>query len=147
LTTHTTESHARSLIKGISWRIIGTLDTLLVSYLWTGEFHLAMKIAGAEILTKIVLYYFHERAWLYFRKDKEQTHTISAMKGITWRIIGSIDTSLLAWLITGSGYRGLQIGGTEVLTKIFLFYIHERLWLRVPIGTIRRIFPFLDQDK
>ncbi|WP_422083680.1 DUF2061 domain-containing protein [Ulvibacterium sp.] len=53
----------RSIAKAISWRIIGTLDTLLVSYLLTGKVVLAASIASIDFVTKMVLYFFHERIW------------------------------------------------------------------------------------
>ena len=49
-------------------------------------------------------------------------------KTITWRIVGTIDTMILSALITGDIKMGLAIGGTEVLTKMFLYFVHERLW-------------------
>jgi uncharacterized membrane protein len=55
--------HAKSAIKAVTWRIIGTLDTILISYLITGEAKIAISIGGIETLTKILLYYVHERAW------------------------------------------------------------------------------------
>jgi len=57
------EAHSRSLAKAISWRATGTLDTFVISYLITGKLALAGSIAGTELLTKIVLYYGHERVW------------------------------------------------------------------------------------
>jgi uncharacterized membrane protein len=51
-------------------------------------------------------------------------------KTITWRIVGTIDTILLSWLITGNFEMGLTIGGVEVFTKMFLYFIHERLWYK-----------------
>lgn len=52
-----------SLLKSISWRIVGTLDTIVISYLLTGEIELAMSIGGIEVVSKMLLYFFHERAW------------------------------------------------------------------------------------
>ena len=57
------ESHRRSLLKGISWRITGTIDTLILTYLFTGSIHIALGIGATEIVTKVVLFYFHERFW------------------------------------------------------------------------------------
>lgn len=51
-------------------------------------------------------------------------------KTITWRIVGTLDTMLLGWIITGDLRLGLAIGGTEVLTKMVLYFLHERLWWR-----------------
>jgi len=49
-------------------------------------------------------------------------------KALSWRVVGTIDTFLLAWLFTGSIEIGALVGGTEVLTKTFLYYMHERAW-------------------
>ncbi|MDR3513069.1 MAG: DUF2061 domain-containing protein [Caulobacteraceae bacterium] len=57
------ESHPRSLVKAISWRLVGSLDTFMLSLFVTHNFVFAGSIASAETVTKIVLYYFHERAW------------------------------------------------------------------------------------
>ena len=51
-------------------------------------------------------------------------------KTISWRIIGTVDTFLLSWFITGSWKIGLSIGGVEVVTKMVLYYLHERAWYR-----------------
>ncbi|MFD0842339.1 DUF2061 domain-containing protein [Flaviramulus multivorans] len=53
----------RSIAKTISWRIVGTLDTVLISWLITGTLALAFSIGLVELVTKMVLYFFHERAW------------------------------------------------------------------------------------
>jgi len=55
---------SRSLAKAVSWRIVASTDTFLISWLITGYLTLATTIAGVEAVTKFCLYYFHERAWL-----------------------------------------------------------------------------------
>ena len=55
-------------------------------------------------------------------------------KTITWRVIGTIDTMVLAWIVTGNPMMGLKIGGIEVFTKMILYYLHERAWYRVSFG-------------
>ncbi|GAF02849.1 DUF2061 domain-containing protein [Saccharicrinis fermentans] len=57
------EKRYRTLIKTISWRITGTIDTFLVAYLITGKIGMAASIGGVEVFTKLFLYYWHERAW------------------------------------------------------------------------------------
>ena len=59
----TSENPVRSIAKAVSWRVIGTIDTLIVSYILTGEMALATSIASVDFLTKLVLYFFHERIW------------------------------------------------------------------------------------
>ena len=53
----------RSLAKTISWRMIATLDTFVISFFITKELKVAGIIATLEILTKTFLYFFHERIW------------------------------------------------------------------------------------
>ena len=54
----------RSLAKAVSWRIVASTDTFLISWLITGYLTLATTIAGVEAVTKFCLYSSHERAWL-----------------------------------------------------------------------------------
>jgi uncharacterized membrane protein len=58
-----TDTSVRSLVKAVSWRVTGTIDTFLISWLITGQALLASGIAFTEILTKIFLFWMHERAW------------------------------------------------------------------------------------
>ncbi|RAJ14547.1 DUF2061 domain-containing protein [Olleya aquimaris] len=57
------EKIKRSIVKTISWRVVGTLATIVISYLITGTLALAFSIGGIELVSKMVLYFFHERAW------------------------------------------------------------------------------------
>ena len=57
------EKPLRSVAKAFSWRVVGTLDTLLISYILTGKIALAASIASVDFVTKMVLYFFHERIW------------------------------------------------------------------------------------
>ena len=53
------------------------------------------------------------------------------LKTITWRIVGTLDTFLLSWLITGSVKIGAAIGTVEIITKMILYYLHERAWYKL----------------
>ena len=57
------DSHSKTMVKAISWRIIGTLDTILISWLLTGTLTLALSIGSIEVFSKFLLYYGHERIW------------------------------------------------------------------------------------
>lgn len=59
---------ARHLAKTITWRIVGTIDTMVLSGLITGDWKIGLAIGGTEVLTKMVLYFFHERLWWKFGK-------------------------------------------------------------------------------
>jgi uncharacterized membrane protein len=67
------EGHSRSLIKAVTWRILGSIDTFVISYFVTGRLVFALSIASVETFTKICLFYLHERAWAFVpfgRADK-----------------------------------------------------------------------------
>lgn len=68
----------------------------------------------------------------YFIKDPSVKRHLA--KTITWRIIGTVDTMVLGWFITGNPITGLKIGGLEVMTKMFLYFIHERVWYKINFG-------------
>lgn len=62
------ESHPRSLLKAVSWRAVGSIDTFVLGLLFTGgDAKVAGSIAGTEVVTKILLFYGHERAWSLVR--------------------------------------------------------------------------------
>ena len=60
------ENKSRSIGKSISWRVLASCDTILISYLITGSIAIAATIGSIEVMTKMVLYYFHESAWNKF---------------------------------------------------------------------------------
>ena len=149
----------RSVSKAISWRVVGTLDTLLLSFvilsLLGSVFGLeetsgadkaktAAAIALTEVATKMVLYYLHERFWSRLRwkrsVDEEGNYqderSRSATKTATWRVLASLDTMLLGFIFTGSLATAISIGGFEILTKLVLYFLHERFWARIRWGII-----------
>lgn len=141
------ENHGRSAIKGVTWRIIGTLDTIFLSWLFTGDFHTALKIGSIEVFTKIFLFYLHERIWLKLKygrvKIKKDEHSFitkdlhhrSIIKGISWRFFGTIDTVTISYFVTADYSKAFSIGFTEIFTKVFLYYLHERMWMKIKAGT------------
>lgn len=139
-------SHIRSLLKGISWRVIATTDTILVVLLVTclfGECSIedALKIGFAEFLIKLAIYYVHERFWESKRKGQEITARRTLYKTISWRIIATTATFIIASTVLDSfDIIALSIAGVESITKFILYYFHERLWLKLPLGRIRNAF-------
>ena len=129
------DGHARALVKGISWRIIGTLDTFLWSLLITKQAFSAGSIASLETVTKVALFYGHERAWRLIDWAPD-AHLRSLIKAISWRLIGSLDTFMLSLLVTGSAKYAVSIATAEALTKIVLYYLHERAWRLIKWGRL-----------
>lgn len=150
------ESNLRSFVKGVSWRIVGTLDTIFLSYIFTGKIGDALMIGLFELGSKIILYYFHERIWLRMHWLRAQVkmvngnimwkdhHLRSLIKGISWRFFGTLDTIFWAVIVTNDISKGLKIGFAEMFTKVILFYLHERCWLMVKWGTISPL-PYLHE--
>jgi uncharacterized membrane protein len=62
------------------------------------------------------------------------THSRSFAKAISWRTTGTLDTIVVSFVITGHIKLTLSIGGVELFTKLFLYYLHERVWNRIPFG-------------
>lgn len=65
------EHSLRSVAKSVSWRVIGTLDTIIISYFITGEVSLALSIGSVELVTKMLLYFVHERFWNFIKWGKK----------------------------------------------------------------------------
>ena len=131
-------SRKRHITKAVTWRIVGTIDTMLLAWFFTGNPLTGVKIGFAEVITKTGLYYLHERAWfnvnrrkIHWLKNSKRRHLV---KTVTWRFFGTIDTMILAWLISGDPLIGLQVGTTELLTKMVLYYLHERVWYKTKFG-------------
>ena len=149
------QKHTISFIKGVSWRFVATCDTIFLSYIYTGSIGSSLKIGSIEVFTKIILYYFHERIWLKIKwgtKIKsiieagnnpcldeqtkqnmliEEEHYRSVVKGVSWRFFGTLDTIIIATFVTHNYATALKIGATELVTKVALFYFHERIWMYI----------------
>ena len=68
----------------------------------------------------------------HYRKDPTVKRHFA--KAVTWRVVGTLDTILLGFLITGDLPTGVRIGALELFTKILLYFIHERIWVSIPYG-------------
>lgn len=137
------QSRKRHIAKTITWRIVGTIDTIVLSWIITGNPLTGLKIGMAEVATKMILYYFHERVWFKINLSKKgivrESRKRHIAKTITWRGVGTLDTMFLSWLVTGNPLTGLKIGLSELLTKMILYYLHERVWYRMDYGLQNRL--------
>ncbi|MBO6879916.1 DUF2061 domain-containing protein [Winogradskyella sp.] len=136
------QSHKRHIAKTLTWRIVGTLDTVILSWVISGSPSIGLKIGLAEVITKMILYYLHERTWFNINLSKDgrvlESRKRHIAKTFTWRFIGTLDTMLLAWWISGNPLIGLKIGFAEVFSKMILYYLHERFWYRFNYGLTNR---------
>lgn len=130
------KTRKRHIAKAVTWRIVGTIDTIIISWIISGNPFTGLKIGLAEVVTKMLLYYFHERIW--FKANVPDSRKRHVFKTITWRLLGTLDTMMLAWFISGDPFTGLKIGGAEVVTKMVLYYLHERTWYKINFGLDKR---------
>ncbi len=135
----------RSLVKSFTWRLLGSIDTFVLSLIIINYFSdkysydLALYIASFEIITKTILYYVHERVWNIFkigRLKEKVKRARSFYKAVTWRIIASLDTFFLSYIITGRFDWATSIAIFEIITKAIIYYLHERAWNRVKWGRL-----------
>ena len=135
-------SYKRHIAKTITWRLVGTLDTIILSWIVTGDPYAGLKIGFAEVTTKSILYYLHERVWYKINLSKDghvlESRKRHLAKTVTWRLVGTLDTMTLAWIISGNPLAALKIGFAEVGTKMLLYYFHERIWYRINFGLSNR---------
>ena len=140
------ESNIRSLLKGVSWRLIATMDTFLIVLIYTCyngkcSIDFALKIGFYEFLIKFFIYFLHERVWQYAYKGGIISNKIIIYKTLSWRIVATMLTFIIAGTIIKSfGDLAMAIAITELFTKILLYYGHEKLWLILPLGRIRNYF-------
>lgn len=72
--------------------------------------------------------------------DQRESPLRSLLKALSWRIVATTTTALIAYFITGDVTLALSIGGIEFVLKFFIYYAHERAWQLVPRGSIRQLF-------
>ncbi|RXP45421.1 DUF2061 domain-containing protein [Lutibacter sp. HS1-25] len=140
-----TESKLRSLIKSCTWRLIAILDTILVVMVVTclhGRCSIedALAIGVFEFGFKFVVYYIHERIWqrIDLKHRKDRTRTI--VKTISWRAVATIMTFVIAGVVLKNENEiAVTIALIEIVTKSLFYYLHERVWINVPLGRIRKL--------
>ena len=77
----------------------------------------------------------HTKAKSTYKKDKSTERPMrSILKTISWRIVGTIDTIIISWVLTGQIETALAIGSVELVTKMVLYFGHERIWNLIPYG-------------
>ena len=144
MTVYKQESHLRSIVKGISWRIVATVDTIMIVLIITclkGHCSIdhAITIGFLEFLLKLLVYYLHERVWQRALRNGGLTQRKTLYKSISWRLVATTMTFLISGAVLNAYDEiALYIALTELFTKFALYYLHERLWLKIPLGRIRQ---------
>ncbi len=150
------ETKRRSVVKALTWRVIASLDTTVIAYFVTGgDIKQAISIGGFEVITKMIIYFFHERGWNNIKWGKRiedlpgvktaDTKRRSVVKATTWRILGSLDTFILSTFFTKNVKHATGITLIELVTKPILYFFHERFWNSVFWG--KREFEQIKNEK
>ncbi|MFK7899830.1 MAG: 3'(2'),5'-bisphosphate nucleotidase CysQ [Cyclobacteriaceae bacterium] len=136
------DSKGRSLAKGVSWRVIASLTTLVLAYIFIDKDHVTdlKYIVLLEVIGKLLFYYGHERIWNFVpwgRTSKGPSYARSVVKGIIWRGIATGTSALLFYIFTGDGMVALEFGAVELLIKLAVYYFHERFWGNIKWGRMK----------
>ncbi len=133
----------RSILKTISYRIIGFLDTYLIGIIVisydSGYFvsNTPLYLATIVFFLKMVTYYFHERLWNLYKYGRLIQHVIrlrSFFKALTWRLAASTITFITAMFVTSNLNWAKSIVIIEIMSGILIYYIHERVWNKIQWG-------------
>lgn len=134
-------------------------DTFLVALvitwivLGTPHFKESGWVMLIETPLKLGIYYIHERAWQLIWRDHQVTNRDILLKTISWRIFATIMTFFIVYFIfnrenthieASDGEKmaviALAIPIIELVTKTVLYFFHEKLWLRVKLGQVRKLY-------
>ena len=155
----------RHIAKTITWRIIASTDTWLISWLiinYIGDIQFfntnfnseirskavqaASLITILELISKTILYYFHERIWYNLNWINIKQKYRHIIKTFSWRLIGAVDTILLVFIVfyflfsstKGASVVAVSMFSVEVITKMVLYYFHERIWYNFNWGVVKQ---------
>ena len=130
----------RSILKTISYRIVGFINTFLISFFVisygsenfdaTSPFYVALIV----FILKMITYYFHERVWnlyKYGRFNQKVIRLRSFFKALTWRLAASTITFISAMFITSNLDWTKSIVIYEIMSGLLIYYIHERVWNKI----------------
>ncbi|MCA9666548.1 MAG: DUF2061 domain-containing protein [Myxococcales bacterium] len=134
------------VLKSTSWRLAASADTAAWAYIITGDPVAAAAVSLGEMPTKLTLRYFYESLWTNVLDARvpslaKRANLRDGVKVVGWRVLGSLDTFVLAMLGTGGDAKSAgMIAGVEAVTKIGLDFAHEKAWRKV----VKRWFPKVD---
>ena len=96
-----TDSHTRTIIKAVTWRVIATLTTMTIVFLFTRKIILSLGVGLVEVIAKITFYYLHERTWHKISWGKNK-HPLSGLP--VKRELEPKDMELIKNKLKGLGY-------------------------------------------
>ncbi|MEM6644337.1 MAG: DUF2061 domain-containing protein [Bacteroidota bacterium] len=134
-------SRKRHIAKTITWRIIATGTTFILTLIFFRDDPNATEkaswVALFEAITKMIIYYYHERIW-FSVKLKIRSSLRHLYKTLTWRVLASLTTFILALIFfknePGAIEKASGIALVESVLKMLFYYLHERAWHKSQFG-------------
>ncbi len=128
-------SKKRHIAKTITWRIIATGTTFILTLIFFREDPNATSkatwVAAIETVLKMIIYYYHERIWFNYRVNMK-SNIRHLYKTLTWRFTASLTTFLIAFFIFREDPNAMEkasgIAFVEIFLKMLFYYLHERAW-------------------
>ena len=134
-------SRKRHIAKTFTWRVIATGTTFVLTLIFFRDDPNATEkaswVALFEAITKMVIYYYHERVW-YSIKLNIKSSLRHLYKTLTWRVLASLTTFILAIIFfkdePGAIEKASGVALVESVLKMLFYYFHERLWYKSKFG-------------
>ncbi len=133
-----TETHARSIAKTLTVRILFSLSHLLNGFIVSGSWVIGASIVGVAALVNMFLHWAHERGWNYAQWNRKpdqkddlffvEGHPRTISKSITWRALITINNFMIPYLMTGSWKAAAAFLTIATIINIIIYYSHERAW-------------------
>lgn len=79
-------------------------------------------------------------------EDFRESHLRTFLKTLSWRIVATTSTVVIASIVFGDISNALKVGGIEFFAKMAIFYVHERIWQLAPRGSVRSWFAGRDDQ-
>jgi uncharacterized membrane protein len=136
------ETHARSIAKTLTVRVLFSLSHLLNGFIVSGSWVIGASIVGVAALVNMTLHWLHERVWNWVqwnRKPEDNAffkdgHPRTVSKSVTWRALITINNFMIPYLMTGSWKQAAAFLTIATVINIVIYYSHERLWNIVKWG-------------
>jgi uncharacterized membrane protein len=122
------DSHPKSALKSIIWRVMGVMVLATITYLFTRSWITTSLITVIHHATFLVVFYLHERIYMKVKETKRK----SLVKAVTYEIILGMGLGgLIVLMVTGSWSKVSEITLTYTAVKLIMYFAYERIWLKI----------------
>jgi len=129
------ESHLRSAVRSVLWRLIGILILAVITYIFTRSWIQTGLITFLHHFSFIFIYYFHERVWLRIHRIQGKKRKIA--RAFTYEIIlGHVVLGLISFLVTGSWIQVTWITIVYIENKLWIYVVYDWVWNKIKWQTI-----------